>query len=59
MLKPLSSKAVDELCQALRIKPNYKAALFEFGLTMLDAGRPAVAGSAFKKLLDLDRCPLP
>ncbi len=48
-------KALDDIAGALRIRPKYKAALFELGLTLLDAGRPAVAVHAFEKLLRLDR----
>lgn len=47
--------AMDNLAASLRIKPSFKLAHFEMGLTMLDAGRPAVAISCFDRLLKLDR----
>eukprot|EP00281_Chroomonas_sp_CCMP1168_P024963 CAMPEP_0206225250 /NCGR_PEP_ID=MMETSP0047_2-20121206/7451_1 /ASSEMBLY_ACC=CAM_ASM_000192 /TAXON_ID=195065 /ORGANISM="Chroomonas mesostigmatica_cf, Strain CCMP1168" /LENGTH=340 /DNA_ID=CAMNT_0053648245 /DNA_START=6 /DNA_END=1028 /DNA_ORIENTATION=- len=48
-------KAIDEIAQALRVRPSYKHALFELALSMLDAGRPAGAISVLEKLLNLDR----
>lgn len=47
--------AMDSLAASLRIKPSFKLAHFEMGLTMLDAGRPVVAISCFDRLLKLDR----